>query len=152
MSHRQRDTQAKAAGMALAEAVKCADFVRATGLHRATYHRHTTGDRSSALNRFGELLLSLPASSVFRMSAHVGSLAKQHAIADIPTRDLILRYHSIVQLEKAVELEDTLDDIRPTKMLDMASVSERDAALDLEKAAILRELAGRGVKESEVWS
>lgn len=152
MSHRQRDIQAMAAGIALGDSVKCADFVRATGLHRATYHRHTTGDKSSRLNKFGEFLLSLPSSSVFRMTAHVGSLAKQHAIRAVSTSDLIHRYHALVPLEKAVELEDTLDDLRPTTLLDMAAVNERDAALDLEKAAILRELAGRGVTPAEVWA
>lgn len=152
MSHRERDIQAQAAGIALGDAVKCADYVKATGKHRATYHRHTTGDKSSQLNKFGEFLLSLPPSSVFRMTAHVGSLAKQHAIKSVSTPDLIDRYHLIVEMEKAVELEDTLDDIRPTKMLDMAAVNERDAALDMEKAAILRELAGRGVRPAEVWA
>lgn len=78
---------------------------------------------------------------------------KQAHMRTLLKADLIARYREVVQMDKHGEAEDTNHDLcSETPWLDRALSSERDAALDAEKAAIEREFAVRGVSLEEVRS
>ncbi len=73
------------------------------------------------------------------------------ALSKLSDRDLIERYHELLQHEPTVEAHDRIMDVsRGRSWLERAAASERDSAIDAEKAACEREFASRGITEREV--
>lgn len=66
------------------------------------------------------------------------------------TAQLKAEYRRLLVEECTVEAEDRRGTLDGTKWLDVAAESERDAAVDLRKAAIERIFAGRKVRMEEV--
>lgn len=88
----------------------------------------------------------------FRLVAWAKAVAKKNAIDRLTAPQLIQRYHEILQAEKKVEAKDTALDLnRHASWLDRAAASERDAALDEEKAAIERRFAELRLSWEGVW-
>lgn len=87
----------------------------------------------------------------FRLEANVRATVKQRALAKLSNADLIERYHELLAIEPRVEADDRIKDVsRGLCWLKRAAASERDAAIDAEKAACEREFAGRGLTETQV--
>lgn len=87
----------------------------------------------------------------FRLEAHVKSLVKQIAIRKLSREQLIERFHELRAREKTAEGADNAQDVTPAvAWLDRAAAKERDAAVDEELAAVMREFAARGITEAEV--
>ncbi len=87
----------------------------------------------------------------FRVQAHFESRMIQMDIKGLTKADLIALYHETLQTEPQVESDDrTLDVSVGACWLNRARASERDSAINAEKAAIEREFAARGITEDEV--
>ncbi len=93
----------------------------------------------------------LVCSDPFRVEAHLRATVKMRALSKLSDRDLIERYHELLQHEPTVEAHDRIMDVsRGRSWLERAAASERDSAIDAEKAACEREFASRGITEREV--
>lgn len=88
----------------------------------------------------------------YRLVAQVKTMAKAQALKDKTDDELIASYHDLLPSEKERESDDTkLDLCRRSCWLDKARASERDAALDEEKAAHEFEFAARRISYEQVW-
>lgn len=146
---RRRDVLA--AGAAAAHADVDPDDQIATrrrGKSRRTWARARL-DGPRELRAFQTYLFQSP--EPFRLEAHVKSLVKQIAIRKLSRAQLIERFHDLRSREKQLEGSDNGNDVRPgLGWLDRAAAKERDAAVDEELAAVMREFAARGIREDEV--
>lgn len=84
-----------------------------------------------------------------RILANLKAMADRK-VRDMSTPDLIHEYRLTLLEECGVEAEDRAGCFNEASWLDVAAESERDAAVDLKKAAIEREFAVRGVTREEV--
>ena len=149
MQTRRRYVMAKSSGHAHADVyasdAKCA---LALGIHRATANRYKKN--GGRLHELAHYVANAP--DTFRIMAHLESWNIQKRIGGLSKADLVARYHQVLQEERDLENEDIKLDIRlGSCWLDRARASERDSAINAEKAAIEREFATRGMTESEVW-
>ena len=88
----------------------------------------------------------------WRLVAETKTTAKHRTVSSLDRDALIERYHELRRREKAVEGEDNGADVcRGVCWLDRAAAKERDAAVNEELAAVMREFASRGITEAEVW-
>ena len=118
------------------------------GIHRATANRYNRS--GGPLHAFADYLDSAP--DTFRIMAHLQSRNIQKRIAGLTKAQLVARYHEVIQEEPRVESEDHVLDKTPGACwLNRARASERDSAINAEKAAIEREFAVREMTEAEVW-
>lgn len=102
------------------------------------------------LRAFQLYLLNSP--EPYRLEAHVRSLVKQRAMRNRSTSDLIADFHELRGREKATEGQDNANDVRHgLDWLERAAQKERDAAVEEELAAMMREFAARGVSERDVF-
>ena len=85
----------------------------------------------------------------FRILANLRAVANADLEA-MSTPALISEYRRLLVEECSVEAEDREGTLIGTKWLDVAAQSERDAAVDLRKAAIEKIFAGRRVSMEEV--
>lgn len=147
---RRRDVLHLAAGAAHAD-VDPDDRVAAQrrgGTRRKWTYARAQGPR--ALRDFQTYLLESP--EPFRLEAHIKSLVKQMAIRKLSRADLIARFHELRGREKQLEGADNGNDVRAgLSWLDRAAQKERDAAVEEELAAVMREFAARGITEAEVF-
>jgi hypothetical protein len=94
----------------------------------------------------------LVVSEPYRIEASVRATIKQRAISKLSDAELIDRYRDLLALEPRVEADDRVMGVtRGASWLDRAAASERDAAIDAEKAACEREFAARGITEGQVY-
>lgn len=145
-----RDALASSAAAAHADAEPddAASAVR-HGWSRRTSNR-ARHEGPQQLRAFQVYLLNSP--EPYRLEAHIRSLVKQRAMRNRSTTDLISDYHELRQREKATEGADNANDVRTgMAWLDRAAQKERDAAVDEELAAVMREFAARGITEREVF-
>lgn len=84
-----------------------------------------------------------------RILAHVRAMAELD-IRDTPTADLIAEYRDLLLKECEVEAKDRRTVLARDAWLDVAAASERNAAVDVRKAAIVREFAARRIRHEEV--
>lgn len=93
----------------------------------------------------------LACSDPYRLEAHVKALVKGIAIRKLNREQLIDRFHELRAREKELEGADNGNDVRRGMCwLERAAQKERDAAVEEELAAVMREFAARGLTESEV--
>ena len=93
----------------------------------------------------------LACSDPFRIEASIKATVKQIVIAKLSDQELVHRYRELLEYEPIVEAEDRVLDVeRGACWLRRAAASERDSAINAEKAACERELAARGLTETEV--
>lgn len=101
------------------------------------------------LRAFQVYLLNSP--EPYRLEAHIRSLVKQRAMRNRSTTDLIADFHELRAREKTTEGADSANDVTTgLGWLERAAQKERDAAVEAELAAIMREFAARGVTERDV--
>lgn len=94
----------------------------------------------------------LACSDPYRLEAMVRSVVKQRAVERLSNAELIERYRELLAVEPRAEADDRVDDVgRGVCWLKRAAASERDSAIDAEKAACEREFAARGITEREVF-
>lgn len=94
----------------------------------------------------------LVCSDPFRVEAWVRATAKQRVLANLSDAELIERYRELLAIEPRVEADDRVKDVsRGICWIKRAAASERDAAIDAEKAAAEREFAARGITEAQVF-
>lgn len=94
----------------------------------------------------------LVVSNPYRIEASIRTTVKQRAIGKLSTPALIERYHELLELEPTVEAQDRLGEVvRGMPWVERAALSERNAAVDAEKAACEREFAARGITERDVF-
>lgn len=94
----------------------------------------------------------LTCSDPFRLEANVRATIKQRALSMLSNSELIDRYRELLALEPRVEADDRVMNLtRGACWMKRAAASERDAAIDAEKAACEREFAARGITEAEVF-
>lgn len=87
----------------------------------------------------------------YRLVAETKTTAKHRVIARLSDAELIERYIELRPRDKRLEAEDSADDFtRGVPWLDRSASSERDAAVNEEKAACEREFACRGIGEERV--
>lgn len=152
MSARREDALATGAGLAFADLwASGSDASRAMGVHRSTPCRWSQGDKSNPVYIAVKRLLAGPDNTLPRILSFFKAAIKQRCVENLSTADLIERYKDVRVMEKRLELADTLADMEQLGWAHMASASEKDAALDEEKAAIEREFQARGVKMQEVF-
>lgn len=84
-----------------------------------------------------------------RIIAHLRAMAESD-IRERTKDELIREYRDLLVTECDVEAEDRKGTVSGTSWLDIAAQSERDAAVDLRKAAIEREFAARRIGRDEV--
>jgi hypothetical protein len=154
---RGRDILTMAAGMAHADAERgrTASEVarRYSTAGRPTSRRAASEWRRVGLPEHREFTAYLlVCSDPFRIEASVRVTVKQRAIGKLTTPELITRYRELLAHEPRVEAEDRVLSVsRGVRWVERASASERDSAIDAEKAACEREFAARGVTEDEVF-
>lgn len=94
----------------------------------------------------------LVVSDPYRIEAAVRATVKQRALSKLSDAELIDRYRELLAIEPRVEADDRVKDVsRGLCWLQRAAASERDAAIDAEKAACEREFAARGLTERDVF-
>lgn len=154
---RGRDVIAAVAGLAHADAERghtAADVARRySGAGRRTSRRAAsewTRTGTPEHREFTAYLLVV--SDPYRIEASIRSTIKQRAISRLSNAELIHRYHELLAIEPRVEADDrVLCVTRGACWLQRAAASERDAAIDAEKAACEREFAARGITEAQVF-
>jgi len=115
-----------------------------------TGRRWKSDGRGSPQHAYSRYFLANP--HKYRLLSHLKALAKAEAIQLLTNTALIARYHELHEMEKNLECQDTVTDLkRGVSWLDRAAMKERDAAIDEEIAAVCRELAARGITEEEVF-
>lgn len=122
-------------------------------------HRFSTSRRSHSRWRTegppqvrGAAEYLLASSDHFRIDAFFRATAKMRALSKLSNEQLIERYHELLRFEPQVEAADrVLDVTRGVHWLDRAAASERDSAIEAEKAACAREFARRGISEAQVF-
>jgi hypothetical protein len=82
--------------------------------------------------------------------AHDEAIAVQQTVKKWDNERLIREYRLVRLRDKANEASDTANSLEEVAWEDEAAGSERDAADDLMKAAICRELAERKIERAEV--
>lgn len=149
---RGRDFLAAAAAMAHADAErgkKDREAMRRYGTSRRSHSRWRT-EGPPALRDAGAYLLAC--SDPFRADAFLRATDKMRVLARLSDAALIERYHELLRYEPQVEANDRVLDVsRGVSWMDRAAASERDAAIEAEKAACAREFARRGLTEAEVF-
>lgn len=121
---------------------------RRGGTRRKWTYARAQGPR--AVREFQNYLLHTP--EPFRLEAHIKSLVKQMTIRKLSREDLIERFHELRAREKELEGGDNGNDVRTgLSWLDRAAQKERDAAVEEELAAVMREFAARGITEADVF-
>ena len=158
MNPRGRDVIAMSAGLAHADAElghTAADVAR----RYSSAGRKTARRTASEFTRVGTPELRdlttylLVVSDPYRIEAHVRVTIKQRVFAQFSDAELIERYHELLQYEPQVEADDrALDVSQGVSWLDRAAASERDSAIDAEKAACEREFERRRITEEDVWA
>lgn len=146
---RRRDALQLAAAHAHADAEPDdVESARRHGTSRRTSNR-SRHEGPRQLRAFQVYLLNSP--EPYRLEAHVRSLVKQRAMRNRSTTDLIADYHELRAREKTTEGADSANDVTSgIGWLERAAQKERDAAVDGELAAVMREFAARGITEREV--
>ena len=145
---RRQDALARSAALVhnLADTPETAKALEKTGRTVRRWKRDGVGSPQHQYNRY---FLVNPRK--YQLIAHLKALAKAEAIELLSTTDLITRFHEIREMEKIREGEDNaLDMRRSVCWLDRAHMKERDAGLNEELAAIMREFAVRGITEEVV--
>lgn len=152
LAPRGRDVLAMGAALAHADAergMKDREAMQRYGTSRRSHSRWRTEGPPPVRDVAGYLLAC---SDPYRVEAYLRSVIKMRALSRLSDADLILRYHELLAHEPRVEAEDRIDDVtRGVCWLQRAAVSERDSAIDAEKAACEREFAARGLSESDVF-
>lgn len=154
---RGRDILTMAAGMAHADAERgrTASEVarRYSTAGRPTSRRAASEWRRVGLPEHREFTAYLlVCSDPFRIEASVRVTVKQRAIGKLTTPELIARYHELLAHEPRVEADDRVLSVsRGRRWVERAAASERDSAIDAERAACEREFAARGVTEDDVF-
>lgn len=106
--------------------------------------------KGSPCDSFGQYLMGVD--DPFRVLANVRAVALA-SIETLSRAETITEYRKVVASEKAREAENTVLDLtRGASWLDRAAASERDAGVDLRKAALERRLAQLRVTDAEVWA
>lgn len=154
MSKRRKDVVRETSAQAHADQPgsdrKHAEAGRWARRSRRTLNRY--GNEGPPQLRDAQLYL-MDCPNPFRPMATLVASQKQNHMKTLTTEELKARYREVVRKDKEGEAADTNHDIcRETPWLDRALSSERDAALDSEKAAIEREFAARNVPIEEVLS
>lgn len=86
------------------------------------------------------------ADAPFELVAHAYATAVQASVREVPTADLLIRYRELERADALHEGRDNALKGDPTVgWMPRAESAEQDAAHDLERAAIARELAARRV-------
>ncbi len=151
LTPRRRDVLAQSAAQAHADAEHRTTDQEAAdrfGTSRRS-HARWRGEGPPELRQMTAYLLVC--SDPFRVEAHLRATVKMRALSKLSDRDLIERYHELLQHEPTVEAHDRIMDVsRGRSWLERAAASERDSAIDAEKAACEREFASRGITEREV--
>lgn len=94
----------------------------------------------------------LQSTDPYRLLAHVKALVKGIAIRKLTRAELVERFHELRAREKELEGKDNGNDVRRgLGWLERAAQKERDAAVEEELAAVMREFAARGITEAEVF-
>lgn len=152
MNPRQRDAIHRGAALAHADS-ESGTVDREAALRYGTSRRSHARWRESgppALREFTAYLLV--STDAWRVEAHVRSITKQRALARLSDPDLVARYHDLLAHEPRVEADDRVLDVsRGVCWMERAAASERDSAIDAEKAACEREFAARGLTEDDVF-
>jgi hypothetical protein len=86
----------------------------------------------------------------WRIVAHDEAIAVQQTVKKWDNERLIREYRLVRLRDKANEASDTANSLEEVAWEEEAAGSERDAADDLMKAAICRELAERKIERAEV--
>lgn len=91
-------------------------------------------------------------SDPYRWIASMKALAKQKVFRARSDEQLIDRFHELRGHEKRLEGVDNGQDLTPgLSWIDRAAAKERDAAVDEEISALMREFAARGISEARVF-
>ena len=147
MSNVRQDVMARAAGHAhRASWESDAQAGRALQVTRQTTNGWSHGDRANPLFKY-----ITESDNPYAVEAMTRRVVKQKAVDDLNLPQAITRYREILDLEKAVELEDTRCDMRRgIKWRERARTSEADAVVNLEKAALELRFAAELLSEREV--
>lgn len=88
----------------------------------------------------------------WRIAAELTATAKHRTVERLSRAELIERYRDLLEADAIGEGEDNALRVRRSvDWMDRAAASERDAAIDMEKAACERRFAVLGVTEPEVF-
>lgn len=149
---RGRDILAMAAAHAHADAERGTldrDGARRYGTSRRSHSRWRT-EGPPALRDAADYLIAC--ADPFRVGAFLRATEKMRVLARLSDAQLIERYHELLEHEPRVEAEDRILDVsRGVSWTARAAASERDSAIDAEKAACEREFARRGITEEQVF-
>lgn len=146
---------ARRAGAALAHADShpCTTTVaRVHGVTPRTAQRwaRPADSQGSPQERYDRYLATSP--DAFRLHAHNEATIVQRRLTRLSDKELIDRVHELDREDATGEGADNAAKVsRGIPLEERAAIAERDAAIELERAACLRELAARGRSEADVY-
>ena len=148
--NRRKDVAAKTSGLAHRDTYPrdrvCAERLK---VHRSTPNRWAGGDSANPMNHDSQYMLL--AERPWEYVAHMTSFAKWKTIVKLSDDELIERYWDLLEAEKHIEGADNLMSAQPGHTwLDRAQQKKRDAAIELELAAVMLEFEVRGMSEETV--
>lgn len=106
--------------------------------------------QGSPLESFTRYLAT--AEDAFRVVAHLRATVVQNTLTRLSAREIVDRIHQLLPTDAVDESADNVAKVsRGLSLAERAVIAERDAATDLELAALYAEAASRGLSEADVF-